>query len=54
MNNFVTVLDNLKLQIRLDFVLKQDVKLILSLNTTITKSLELLNWVSAKKLLIRH
>ena len=35
-NNFVIVRDNLKVKIRLDLILKQDVKLILSPNPTIT------------------
>ena len=35
-NNFVIVRDNLKVKIRLDVILKQDVKLILSPNPTIT------------------
>ena len=35
-NNFVTVRDNVKVKIWLDFILKQDVKLILSPNPTIT------------------
>ena len=45
MNNFFTVCDSLKLQIRADFVLKQNVKLILSLNTTITFKLSNLHFI---------
>ena len=45
LNNFNTVHDNSKLQIRLHFVLKLDVKLILSLIATITFTLSNIHFI---------
>ena len=44
-NNFVTVRDNLTIQIRLDFVSKKDVKLILRPNATINFKLSNVHFI---------